>query len=339
MKKIKAQKINCFFEEIFDRINCPKKISRLVIEGLVETSLRGIDSHGIRLLPHYVKAAKIGRINLNPKIKIKNTSISTAILDADHTYGIAAATLAMENSIRLAKKAGIGCTLVTNSTHFGAAAIYTLLAAKQNMIGISSTNVDALVFPFGGKELALGTNPLSFAAPVEGEDPFCLDMATSIISWNKLMQSQKNNKPLKGGWAADKNGKIGLLPIGEYKGYGLALMVEILCSILTNMPYGKHVSKMYPLDKKKRRLGHFLLALDVSRFLDLTLFKKRLSLLLSELRAITPAAGFKRVKVANDPENETFKIRIKEGIPVDEDDLISFTRIAKKLKIKTEKYL
>lgn len=345
-KLIRPENISIFFNVIFKKIAVSKRISRYVVDGLIETSLRGVDSHGIRLMPHYVRAFQVGRINKNPKFSFKKTGYSTMLMDADHTFGITAGNIAMRKAINLAKKSGAGAIAVKNSSHFGAAAIYSLLAARKDMIGLSFTHVESLVLPYGGKKPFLGTNPICFAAPCQDEEPFCLDMATTQMSWNKLLMYRSQNKKLARGWAADRKGKectdpekaTYLLPIGTYKGYGLALMIDILCSLLTGMPFGLHIKPMYPLDKEKRFLGHFFMAIDIARFEEIDRFKQRLQDLINELRSIPSVAGFDKVRVAGDPEKESFKARSKKGIPVSEKELKSFIDLAKELQVE-RKYL
>lgn len=344
-KIIDYKKCRLFFEQVFKKAGVPGRISSYVINGLIETSLRGVDSHGVRLMPHYIKVFQNRRINKNPKFKFKKTSSSVLIMDADHSYGIAAGNIAMEKAIKIAKRTGIGAVAVKNSSHFGAAAIYSLLAAKNNMIGLSFTHTDSLVLPFGSKKSFLGTNPICFAAPIKGESPFCLDMATTQISWNKLMMYKTQKKKLEENWAADINGITTteseraefLLPVGSYKGYGLGLMIEILCSLLTGMPYGPHIKPMYPLDGNKRFLGHFFMAIDISKFQNVNIFKNRMRLLIDELRNQPVARNFQNVKVAGDPEKEFYKKRLKDGIPVLEQEFNNFITLAKELKIK-DKY-
>ena len=346
MKYVAPDAIENFARDIFRSLKCPRSLSQPVIEGLIETALRGVDSHGIRLIPHYAEAVLIGRINISPQWKFRKTSSVTGLLDADHTFGIAAAQLAMQKSIQLAKRAGIGCTVVYNSTHFGAAAIYSLLAAREDMLGLSLTNTDALVLPHASRKKFLGTNPICLAAPCAGEEPFCLDMSTSVISWNNLRQHRQAGKFLQDGWAADKKGRMtrdpfqayGLLPIGGYKGFGLGLVVEILCSLLAGMPYGRHISEMYPLNKKKRRLAHFLMAIDVGKFQEISAFKRRMKKFLTEIRSLPPASGHDRVRVANDIEKEFFRERSKKGIPFTKADVLSFRRAGENLQLDFRKH-
>lgn len=325
-----------FFTALFEKIEVPPRIYQPVVEGLVETSLRGVDSHGIRLIPHYIRAAQLGRINKKPRYTFRQTSPATIVMNADHTYGITAGNVGMRKAVKLAATNGIGAVAVKNSSHFGAAALHSLIAARQGMIGLSFTHVEDLVLPFGGRIPFLGTNPICFAAPCQQEEPFCLDMATTQISFNQLLMHKQLGRILAEGCAADENGKqttdpataVHLLHFGGYKGYGLALMIEVLCSLLTGMNYGPYLKHMYPLDKEKRRLGHFFLAIAISKFVSLEKFKQRIQKLIDELRAIPPAAGFAKVRVAGDPEKEIFLIRKKEGIPISRVELKQFREIA-----------
>lgn len=313
-----------------------------IIDKLVETSLRGVDSHGIRLLPHYIRATLKGRINFHPKFKFKRLTPSVIVLDADHTFGITASVLAMNKAIEVANKNGVGVVSVKNSSHFGAAGIYGLMAAKKNMIGIAMTNVEDLVVPYGGTKKFLGTNAFCFAAPMKDETPIILDMATTNISLNKLRMYQKENKKLEDErWAVDRSGRytdntndfFALTHFGGYKGYGLALMIEILCSILTGGPYGPHITHMFPLNSNKRNLSHFFMAIDIKKFQPVGLFKKRMKEMVKSIRDQTPAPGFKNVMVAGDPEKEIYKERLMAGIPLTKEIIEDYNNLAQELGI------
>lgn len=345
--RVSGDEIAEFCRQAFRRIHCPAPLAEPTVHALVQASLRGVDSHGVGLMPHYIDAALIGRINLSPTFRVTRTSTTTELLDADHTYGAAAATEAMRHSIEMARDHGMGATAVTNSSHFGAAAVYALIAAEADMIGLSFTHAEALVAPYGGKAPYLGTNPLCFAAPCEGEAPFCLDMATSATSWNNVKRRRATGNPLEPGWAIDVDGVpcadphvVGaLLPSGGYKGFGLALVVEILCSLLTGMAFGPHVTPMFPVDAERRRLGHFFMAIDIARFTDVGAFKHRLAQLASELRSRPIAPGCERVRVANDPEKEHYAARSHDGIPLGDVELDEFRRIATSLQLEEPWFL
>lgn len=341
-KLIPHQKLRDFGYGLFRKVGGSEKNSQLVVDGLVDTSLRGVDSHGIRLIPHYIGALELGRINKNPKFVFVKTAPSCGIFDADYGFGIAAGCQAMKKAVRLARLTGIGAVSVKNSSHFGAAAIYTLLAASNDMVGLATTNVDSLVVPYGGKRPYLGTNPICFAAPMAGEEPFCLDMATSKSPWNKILLYRGQGKKLDEDWAVGQNGKvtldpqkaIGLTAIGGYKGFGLALVVEILSSLISGMPYGRKIVPMYPLDKRRRNLGHFFMAIDIGRFLKVDIFKQRLKMLCNDLRKEPPIMKTQPVMVAGDPEKKAYRTRIKKGIPISNFDVEELKKLARKYKTK-----
>lgn len=332
---ILAGNLRKFIKNLLLKAGVRDDVAEYVTEGLVQTSLRGVDSHGVRLLPHYLAAVKAGRINPKPNYKFEKTSPSTGKLDADHTFGHAAGMEAAKKAVELAEEAGTGHVAVYNSTHFGAAAYYTLEIATHDMIGFCFTHADSLMRTYGGRRAFLGTNPISFAAPMEGEEPFCLDMATTLFNFNKIKQLREHRLNAPSGVGADREGvettdpneMTMLLPIGGYKGYGLSLTIEVLCSILTGMPYGPHISRMFAASlSEKRLLGHFIVAMKIDCFQDISTFKKRMKKLANELRSEPAIGKGDRVRIAGDPEKEIFAKRIKTGIP------LSYAEV-KKLKI------
>lgn len=299
-------------------IDVNKLVAENIATSLAQTSLRGIDSHGINLLHHYINAFEGGRLNKNPDFKLSNLNFSTATLDADHSCGIHAGVEAMTYACRLAEVHGLGAVSVKNSSHFAAASIYSLIAANRNMIGLSFTNADSLMKNSGSDKIYFGTNPICVAAPVEGEEPFCLDMATSKYNWNKLKNREKNGEYLPDDVAVGEFGEIvhdpkeaiGLLPIGDYKGFGLAMVVDILCALLSGMKTSNELSPMYdsPLGEK-RDMGHFFVAIDISAFTDLAKFKSRLFDMFTDIRDSGSL-------VPGDPEKMRKKIRQDTGIPL-----------------------
>lgn len=336
--KIPSGRLKRFIKDALFKARVREDVAGHVAEGLVQTSLRGVDSHGVRLLPHYLKGLKGGRINPNPNYKFKRTSPSTGTLDADHTFGHASGIEGAKRAVELAGEAGTGHVAIYNSSHFGAAAYYALEIAKHDMIGMSFTNTDALVKSYGGKKAFLGNNPICFTAPMHGEEPFCLDMATSVLTFNKIQQLKEEGLEAPRGVGADADGientdpgKIKtLLPIGGYKGYGLSLMVEILCSLLTGMPYGVHIPKMFEAPmSEKRFLGHFVCAIRIDCFQDTEVFKKRLSEVTKELRSEPSLEEDRPIQVAGDPEKKCKDNRRKNGIPISFVEYQAFERIDK----------
>ncbi|KPK42816.1 MAG: hypothetical protein AMJ78_01070 [Omnitrophica WOR_2 bacterium SM23_29] len=342
---VSAEKLSNFIKSVLLKAGVRHDVAGYVTEGLIQTSVRGVDSHGVRLLPHYLKGVKGGRINPNPNYRFKKTSASTGMLDADHTFGHAAGMEAAKRAIELADEAGTGHIAVYNSSHFGAAAYYALEIANNDMIGISLSNTDALIKTYAGKRPFLGNNPICFAVPCNSEEPFCLDMATSVVTFNKIRQWREEGLQAPSGVGADNEGAettdpndiTMLLPIGGYKGYGLSMAVEILCSLLTGMPYGPHIPKMFeaPMNEK-RLLGHFISAIRIDCFQSKDVFKKRFSQLMNELRTEPALNKDIPVQVAGDPEKKHTRERLKKGIPLRQKEYDAFKRIADEYAVKFE---
>ena len=309
------------------------------VSSLVQTSLRGVDSHGINLFTHYCRAIDAGRINKKPKMEILRTASAVAIVDADHALGHHAGAEAMDIAIATAMKTGIGAVGVKNSTHFGAAAYFGLRAANRDCLGLAFTDANALVKAYGAKEMFFGTNPICFTAPMEREEPFCLDMATSFVSWNKIENYRREDKEIPVHWAFNEAGGTvtdphrakTLNPIGEYKGFGLGMAIDILCALLIGGPMSKDILSMYEgLDDRKRRIGHFFMAIDISKFSDPLFFKRNLQSMADRIRRLDPLKPNEAVMIPGDPEKKTFIRRIKEGVPVDDIKVKEFLDISTK---------
>ncbi len=338
---VKYEELYRFIFDCLSKVGVCADSATSVAEGLASTSLFGIDSHGVKLLPHYVRAAKNGRINLNPKCELNLKSHCAGVLDADHAFGHYSGTVAMNKAMELAKEFGVGAVSVANSSHFGAAGFFAIKAAYQDMIGLSFTHADSLMLSANGKRPFFGTNPISFCAPVEGEGPFYLDMATTTISWNQVMISASQDQNLQEGWAVDENGDAvidpklarALNPIGGYKGFGLSMMIEILCSLLTEMPFGQNISSMYKTPiTEHRHLGHFFMAINISAFTEVSDFKKRLKAMMDEIRQ-EPPKGNAPVMCPGDPQKLHKKKRSEQGIPVLDVTWKEFEGLAKDLHV------
>ena len=338
---VPEKELRPLFLKLMEGRHVRKDVAAWVVNGLIETSLRGVDSHGIRLFPHYLNGVRGGRINPDPQYRCKQTGGATATFDGDHTFGHAAGSEAMHKAIAMARESGIGGVTVYNSSHFGAAACYSLLAARQGMIGLSFTHADALTLSSGGVRPYFGTNPIAFAAPVLHEEPFSLDMATSTTNWNKIRECRKKDLKVPLNWGAndqgeataDPNAMIQLFPIGDYKGFGLAMMIDILCGVLTGMPFARAISSMYkaPIEEK-RFLGHFMMAIDISRFIPLAEFKQRMQQMIDSLRAEPKKDSMIAVQVPGDPEKKAHAKRSKEGIPIDREEWKEIESLAKGLQ-------
>ena len=309
-----------------------------VVTSLIQTSLRGVDSHGINLFPHYCRAVDAGRINKNPLIAIHQKTDAVAVVDADHAFGHHAGAVAMDEAIKMAGICGLGAVSVRNSTHFGAAAYFGLRAPEQGCLGFAFTNADALVKAFGAREAFFGTNPICFTAPLDREGPFCLDMATSLASWNKIQNYRRAEKEIPADWAFDASGKtvtdphkaVTLNPAGRYKGFGLGMMVDVLCGILAESLVSKDIRPMYepPIDDSKRRISHFFMAMDIRPFMDPNRFKQSLGTIVKRIRALTPMNAGDEIMVPGDPEKKAHQKRSSIGIPVDKTKYEEFIEVS-----------
>lgn len=306
----------------------------LTAEAICTASLRGTDSHGIRLLPHYLKSIKAGRIDADAEFEFHQTGMSAGILDAHHGMAHAAVATGMDHAIELAEKAGAGFVSIKNSNHCGAMAYYGLRAAEKDMIGLAFTNATAKVKVFNAKKPFFGINPVCITAPMEGEEPFCYDAAPTIMSNNKVKMYKKKGEMLPEWVAADEEGNMTLDPsiskmllplggeVGGYKGYALAMVVDILTSLLSGMPNGRDVSSMYEADGgrpgEKRYLGQFVGAIRVDLFEDPVTFKKRLKKTADEVRSLPQEENaLDDVMIPGDPEKRISVQRLKDGVEVD----------------------
>lgn len=293
---------------------------------LVGASLDGIDTHGVRLLDTYCKELRGGRAKAQPQLKLASAFPAIGSLDAGHALGVVAGYEAMQIAVERAKVCGIAAISVRNSNHFGAAGQYAKLAAQEGLIGLVFSNSNALVAPFGGTVAMNGTNPLALVAPGLGEEIFYCDMATSQVAYSRVVHFLDQGLELGSGWAQDELGQDSsasrrvscLQPLGGYKGQGLAMMVQVLTSVLAAMPFDAQMPHVYGEDKSEPGgVSHFFIALQIEGFCPLALFRQRLSELLESFRQ-TPAKGPEAVIVPGDKEKRTRLERQLLGIPLSE---------------------
>jgi ureidoglycolate dehydrogenase (NAD+) len=307
-----------------------------VCDALIQTSLRGVDSHGINLFPHYCRAVDSGRINAAPNMKLVREAPASAVLDADHGFGHHAGARAMAIAADKAGANGVGAVAVRNSTHFAAAAYFGLQAADRGLIGMAFTNADSLVRAHGSSRSYFGTNPICVTAPLAKEGPLCLDMATSVVSFNRIKNHRAVDKPIDPAWASDNAGNptadphqaVSLSPIGTYKGFGLGMIVEVLCGLLASGPYAHELIPMYEQLSARRSISHFFLAIDPSKMLGLDEFRVRLQAMVDHIRKLPPLKDGDVVQVPGDPEKRSAVLRRREGIPVEDEKLREFLALS-----------
>jgi LDH2 family malate/lactate/ureidoglycolate dehydrogenase len=322
---VPAAALTPWIRALFERAGLEADAAATVTGMLVETSLRGVDSHGIARVPVYVERLQAGVINPRPRPAIVSRHGALATVDGDHGPGQVAGAFATDLSIELAREHGAGVVAVRRSSHYGAAALYARRAAGQGLLAISMTNTEPLVIPYGGAGRALGTNPIALAAPTP-DGIFDLDLATSQVAINRIYNARDEGRAIPDDWGVDSQGRPttdpgqvhAAVPLGGYKGYALALLVEILCGVLPGAGVRDGVGMLYDDGPPQPQdVGHFHLALDPQRTVGRDRFAQLLGTLLDELRAIEPAAGFDTVLAPGDPEQRSYERRSREGVPVE----------------------
>lgn len=305
--------------------------ARISADVLVESDLRGIDSHGVPRLVFYAQRVGDGAINLNAELKVVRETAATVAFDAQNGFGPPMAYRAMERCIAKAKEAGVCLATVGHSNHYGIAGYYATMALEHpGMAGISMTNATPLLVPTFGAEAMLSTAPIAAAFPAGVQPPFVLDGATTAVAWGKVEIARRQGKPIPVGWAVDAGGEpvtdpfaaVALAPLGGeretsgQKGYGLSLMVEMLCSQLSGSLWSKHVSGSRDNPPRPSDTSHAFIAIDISAFQPLDAYTSSVDAMLGELRATPPRAGRTRVEIPGDAEREAYADRVERGVPV-----------------------
>lgn len=321
-------------EDVFKGIGVPEEDAKICADVLIASDLRGITSHGVQRLKMYYDRVKAGVQKPATEIKVIKEAPSTATIDGGHGMGHVASYRAMEIAIEKAKKTGAGAVAVGNSTHYGIAGYYAMMAANEGMLGMAITNARPSVAPTFGVEPMMGTNPLTFALPTDEEFPFVIDCATAIAQRGKIEVLARTESSTPEGWVINeegdlatdsvqilkdlKEGKAALLPLGGagetlggHKGYGYAALVEILSAALSGGPFLQDLTL-----EKGYKLGHFFLAIDISKIISLDVFKKIAGDICRALRNSKKAPGQNRIYVAGEKEYEIEKEIKEKGVPV-----------------------
>lgn len=297
--------------------------AKLVAECLVSANLRGVDSHGIQLLPIYVERIEAGEVDGKAEGRVVSESGATLVYDGQNAIGQVVSEICTEHAVRIAKAHGMSLVVARDSNHFGAAAFWGRKFADAGLIGIVMCNASPIVPPWQGKQGRLGTNPICVAVP----GPWLLDMATTTVAANKIYKyAAAGEKTIPAGWAMDADGvpttsteaalKGLMMPLGGYKGYGLEMMVEILCAVLGGGAMSTEVGGIR-LRGRPSLASQTFIGIDVRRFLPVEEFRARVEKLVGMMKNTPPARGYDEVLVAGDPEWRAEAVRRREGVPVD----------------------
>jgi L-2-hydroxycarboxylate dehydrogenase (NAD+) len=327
---------------LLEKIGVRAEAAEVTAEVLAEGDLRGFASHGLLRLPYILRALRRGTIIADVEVRTIRETPATALVDGGHGLGHYVAVKAMELAIQKAKRVGIGAVAVRNTNHFGIAGYYAELAVREGLIGIVTTTTDALVYPWGGVEPLLGTNALSIGIPAAPK-PILLDMAMSVAARGKLVKAAKEGKRIPEGWAIDREGKPttdprkglegALSPFGGVKGYGLALVLEILAGPLAGAAAGREVvGTLEPIEGFSTK-GDFVVAIDPAAFGPTGEFERRVKKFVEEIKGSRKAPGVDEILVPGEPEFRIRESRLREGIPIADEVWAELEHLAKELGV------
>jgi len=307
------------------RFDFSEEHANFVSKSLVQTSLWGIDSHGIARLPHYLNRIKAGSLKPQPNIEIENSGPCSSNVNGDHGLGIVVMGDATKESISLAKKNGIGIVGIRESSHCGAIGIYGRMIAEKGLIGIVFTHSDSFVAPHRGFKKFMGTNPICITAPNADGPPVCLDMATSAKAFNYVMNARVENRKIPDNVGYDVEGNAtenpheiaSLRPMAEHRGYALAFMIDLLCGPLNGMPFGLNIPSMYEDLTENRHLGSLVIAIDPMRFFGGRDLSKTVANMVKSAHYQFVKNKDEPVLAPGDDQYAKEKERLKNGIPVE----------------------
>jgi len=337
-RRYRPDDLAAFCTRVFESFGVPRADAATAAGVLLFADLRGVDSHGVARMYAYHEMLDAGRINPTPNPRVVRETASTATVDGDNGLGLVVGPWANRLAMDKAQDAGSGWVSVCNTNHFGAAGWYALEALERDLIGQAMTNSTKLVAPHRGAEKMLGTNPIATAFPGLEEPPIEIDMATCAAAYGKVEIARRVNGAIPSGWAIDAEGNDttdpaammangALLPLGSdeersgHKGYCMAVMVDVLCAVLSGANWGPFTPPFTlrlaePERSVGRGIGHFFGAMRIDGFIDPTEFKRQIDDLSRTLRATRPRSGHPAVEVPGDQERRARAEREANGVPL-----------------------
>ncbi|MBT4100243.1 MAG: Ldh family oxidoreductase [Gemmatimonadetes bacterium] len=340
---VDAERLLQLVTEIFRVCTMNAQDAHLLADTLVDADLSGVHSHGVLRVPEYVEKLTAKGVNPQGRPRVVSGRGACQVVDGDNSMGQIGMHFAMKSAIAAAHEHGVGIVAIRGSNHSGAMAYYARLAVEADMIGWATTNALPTMAPWGGVERLLGINPLGLGVPADAEPPILYDAAFSGSSHGKIRIHQQKGEPLPEGWALDSQGQPttdpalaleGLLqPIGAFKGAGLAMMMGILSSMLSGAAYGTELGDM-EAGPTAGSDGHFVMAIDVSAFEDVTRFKTRVDAAIRQVRDCRRGQGMPQPQAPGGIEHER-RVRYRaEGIPLNAVTLRDLAVTAQRLQVE-----
>ena len=343
--RIPAAALAAFCGDLLAATGMPDADARLAAATLVESDLRGVESHGVVRVPIYVERLRRGATAARPQIAIVRETRSTAVVDGGNGMGQVVSAWAMDVAIRKAVEQGEPAFVsVRNSNHFGAAAWFAEMASRRDLVGFAYTigGINHMV-PWGGKEAMLGNNPFAVAFPLRGAPPMVLDMACSVAARGKIIVAAKEGMPIPADWAVDRDGvpttdaaralEGFVSPVGGPKGYALTLTIGLLSTMLSGASFGSEVTHMYEDFERPQNIGHLFGALPIAAFEDLDVYYRRMAKAAGDVRGVERAQGVDRVFLPGEREVLLAAERRRDGVPVPREVLDELAATARPLGI------
>src|SRR5210317_469341 len=340
---VTADSLEEFVTEIFEKAGCNSNDARIIGSCLVQTNLWGIDSHGVLRVAKYLDRLRTGGMNATPSIQSRKSAAGLEVLDADNGSGYIAATAAMRRAIELAKKSNIAAVGIINSNHCGATALYARMAVEHGMIGIAMSNVAPNMVMTGGSKPITGNNPIAVAVPTFGEFPFVLDISLSAVAGGKLLVAAKNGEEIPLGWATDKEGrpttdpKAGfegfLMPLGGHKGFGLSLLVDILCGVITGGSFQHELKSMYRYPKDPSNTAHLMIVINPLVLMTKEQLQERMHDFVTTLKASPMWNPNDEMLLPGEIEYRKERERRRGGIPLHEQLLDDLEKLGTEMEL------
>ena len=337
--------IRAFIRDALVAVQIPADDAARIAELMTEADLTGADAHGVFRLPQYVKRVEAGGLNRRPTITVNRTAAATALVDGDNAFGHLVMSRAAETAIAMARESGIGWAGVRRSNHAGPAGLYAEMPVRHGMVGIYSAVASANhMAVWGGAETLLGTNPLAVGLPAGG-GPLVFDMATTVVSYGTVKNYALQGRTMPEGWFVNRHDGTPLtdprrsadgllLPIGGYKGSGLALILGLLAGTLNGAAFGRDVVDFNADAESETNTGHFIVALDIARFVPLDAFTAEVDRHLRDLRASPRLPGFDAIRLPGDRRAECRAERTRDGVPLPPALLDQLDRLAQELRLQ-----
>lgn len=328
MERYSVSAVTGLIADAFAARGVPAAEAAKVATLMVEADLTGADAHGVFRLPQYVRRMRGGAVNPRPAIRVERTAAATAMVDGDNGLGHLVMAKAAETAIAIARESGIGWVGVRRSNHAGTAGIYAAMPIPHGMIGLYTVVASANhMAPWGGADMLLGTNPLGVGIPAGEEPPLVLDFATTVVSYGTVKSYALEGRTMPEGWMVDRatgapltdpnrSGEGMLLPIGGYKGAGLALVLGLLAGPLNRAAFGRDVIDFNADDTRETNTGHVMVALDIARFLPLEAFKAEMDRHLRDLRGSARLPGVEAIRLPGDRRHAVRQERLAKGVPI-----------------------